>query len=55
MAALKQRKFDGVNESVNLKQSKLSSSEYEKAKKLKAFGCKGEIGSGMLVKVYILK
>jgi uncharacterized protein YjbJ (UPF0337 family) len=54
MAALKQRKFDGVNESVNLKQSKLSSSEYQKAKKLKAFNVKDwkwNAGEGLYIKV----
>jgi hypothetical protein len=54
MAALKQRDFDGVNESVNLKQSKLSSSEYQKAKKLKAFNVKDwkwNAGEGLYIKV----
>jgi hypothetical protein len=54
MAALKQREFDGVNESVNLKQSKLSSSEYQKAKKLKAFDAKDwkwNAGEGLYIKV----
>jgi len=41
MAALKQRKFDGLNEANNLlKQDALSPAEYQKAKKLKGFDAK---------------